>query len=206
MRRPKPNEAHEVALQYQQRGLPLITICPAHVVGPNDHSPYGYFLRMYVNRLLPPFAWAPATIHSPVHVTEVAEGIVLAAEKGKLGETYILAGESTSLRQLFGLWATKPGGLRIRFFVPFWLAALMFAPMEPMQRWLGLPAFISRETVSSNRGSMSFSSAKAQRELGWTHLPAREIWSSIIDEEHKLVSTRKKRHLVSRLKPVEMSE
>ena len=82
-------QAHEVALQYQQRGLPLIMICPAHVVGPNDHSPYGYFLRMYVNRLLPPFAWAPATIHSPVHVTEVAEGIVLAAEKGKLGETYI---------------------------------------------------------------------------------------------------------------------
>jgi hypothetical protein len=31
-------EAREVALEYQQRGLPLIVVCPAHVVGPNDHS------------------------------------------------------------------------------------------------------------------------------------------------------------------------
>jgi dihydroflavonol-4-reductase len=161
---------------------------------------------MDVNRLLPLFAWAPNTVHSPVHVTEVAEGIALAAEKSKLGETYILAGESTSLRQLFALWATKPGGFQIRFFVPFWLASLMFAPMEPVQRWLSLPAFTSRETVSSNHGSMSFSSAKAQRELGWTHLPARQMWSTILEEEHILLAARKKRDLVSRLKPVELSD
>ena len=46
-------EAHEVAMHYLQRGLPLTIICPAHAVGPNDHSVYGYFLRMYVNRLMP---------------------------------------------------------------------------------------------------------------------------------------------------------
>jgi dihydroflavonol-4-reductase len=183
-------EAHAIALQYQGLGLPLIIICPAHVVGPNDHSPYGYFLRMYLNRLMPPFAWAPNTVHSSVHVTDVAEGIALAAEKGQVGETYILAGESTSLRRLFEIWATQPGGFRVRFFLPFWLVALMFAPLEPIQRWLGLPAFISRETVWSNKGSRNFSSTKAQRELGWTHRPAREMWSSIIEEEHNLRSAR----------------
>ena len=101
---------------------------------------------------------------------------------------------------------SRPGGLRVRFFVPTWLAMVMFASMEPMQRRLGLPAFISRETVSSNMGSRHFSSGKAQRELGWTYRPAREMWSSIIDEEHRLLSARKKRDWVSRLKPVEMSE
>ena len=199
-------EAHEVALQYQQRGLPLITICPAHVVGPNDHSAYGYFQRMYVNRLMPPFAWAPNTVHSPVHVMDVAEGITLVAEKGQLGETYILAGEATTRRQELEMWAMQPGGFRVSFFLPFWLAALMFASMEPVQRWLGLPASISRETVLSDKSSLSFSSAKAQRELGWTHRPARQMWSSIIEEEHKLLSVRKKRDLVSRLKPGEASE
>jgi dihydroflavonol-4-reductase len=199
-------EAHEIALQYQQRDLPLITICPAHVVGPNDHSPYGYFQRMYVNRLMPPFAWAQKTVHSPVHVMEVAEGIALAVEKGQLGATYILAGESTTRRQELEMWARQAGGFRVRFFLPFWLAALMFAPMEPVQRWLGLPAFISREVVLNDKSSLSFSSAKAQRDLGWTHRPAREMWSSIIDEEHKLLSARKKRDLLSRLKPVEASE
>jgi dihydroflavonol-4-reductase len=195
-------EAHEVTLQYQQRGLPLITICPAHVVGPNDHSAYGYFQRMYVNRMMPPFAWAPNTVHSPVHVTDIAEGIALAAEKGQLGETYILAGESTTRRQELEMWAMQPGGFRVRIFLPFWLAESMFAAIEPVQRWLGLPAFISRETVLSDRSSLSFSSAKAQRELGWTHRPAGEMWSSILDEEHMLRSARKKRDVVSQLKPV----
>lgn len=199
-------EAHEVALQYQQRGLPLITVCPAHVVGPNDHSGYGYFQRMYVNRLLPPFAWAANTVHSPVHVTDAAEGIALAAEKGQLGETYILAGELTTRRQELEMWAMRPGGFRVRVFLPFWLAALLFAPMEPVQRWLGLPAAISRELVLSDKSSFRFSSAKAQRELGWTHRPAREMWSSIIDEEHNLLSARRNRDLVSRLKPVEPTE
>jgi dihydroflavonol-4-reductase len=199
-------EAHEIALQYQAYGLPLITVCPAHVVGPNDHSPYGYFQRMHVNGIMPPFIPSPDTVHSPLHVMDGAEGIALAVEKGQLGETYILAGESTSLRQIFEMWATQPGGLYVRFFVPTWLAIVMFASMESMQRWLGLPAFISRETVWSNKGSRNFSSAKAQRELGWTYRPARDMWSSIIDEEHKLLSARKKRDLVSRLKPVEASE
>jgi nucleoside-diphosphate-sugar epimerase len=199
-------EAHEVALRYQHHGLPLILLCPAHVVGPNDHSPYGYFQRLYVNRLMPPFAWGPNTVHSPAHVTDVAEGIALAAEKGRIGETYILAGECTNMRQIFQIWATQPGGFPVRFFVPFWLAMLMFAPMEPLQRWLGMPAFISRETVSGTRGSLSFSSSKAQGELGWTPRPARQMWADIFDEEHKLLAVRRKRDLVSRLKPVEANE
>lgn len=87
-------EGHEIALQYQERGLQLITICPAQVVGPNDHSPYGYFQRMYVNGVMPPFIPSPDTVHAPMHVMDTAEGIALAAEKGQLGETYILAGRA----------------------------------------------------------------------------------------------------------------
>ncbi|NJN81265.1 MAG: SDR family NAD(P)-dependent oxidoreductase [Caldilineaceae bacterium] len=68
-------EAHEIAQGFQERGLPLVTLCPAHVVGPNDHSVWGYFLRMYLNRLMPPFAWAPETVNSAVHVNDVAAGL-----------------------------------------------------------------------------------------------------------------------------------
>jgi dihydroflavonol-4-reductase len=196
-------EAHEVACQYQQRGLPIITICPAHVVGANDHSPYGYFLRLYVNHFMPPLAWGANTVHTPAHVKDIAEGIVLAAEKGRTGENYILAGEPTNMRQLFEMWETKPGGFRVRAFLPFWLMMLLLAPLEPVQHWLGIPAFLSRETVAAMRGSVAFSSTKAQKELGWTYRPAQELWSSIIDEEIQLLAQRKKRDLVSRLKPVE---
>lgn len=198
-------EAHKIAQGYQQRGLPLIIVCPNAVVGPNDHSTFGYFLRMYLNHLLPPFAWAPDVIISRVHVNDVGEGIALAAEKGRIGEVYILAGEPSSGREMIESWMMKPGGLKVRFYIPNWLAKVMFAPLEPLQRWIGLPAFISRETVSANF-SVNFSSAKAQRELGWTYVPAREMWLGIIDQELELLASRKKRDLVSRLNPVETSE
>jgi dihydroflavonol-4-reductase len=195
-------EAHEIALRYQQQGLPLVIVCPNGVVGPNDHSAYGYFLRLYLNGLLPPCAWGPDVIHSHVHVDDVAEGIALAVEKGRLGETYLLAGDPTRQRDLIQIWMTKPGRMKIRFYIPDWLAKLMFAPMEPLQRAVGLPAFISRETVSASV-YLNYSSAKAQRELGWVHRPARDMWLSIIDEELLLLATRRKRGLVTRLKPVE---
>ncbi len=195
-------EAHELALRYAALGLPLTLVCPGHVVGPNDHSPYGYFVRLYVNRLMPPLAWAPDTIHVPAHVDDISEGIALAAEKGRLGETYLLTGEPTPLRAIFAIWGEQPGGLRVRGFVPLWLAKLMFAPLEPVERWAGLPAFISREVVAGSASHYNFTSAKAQRELGWSYQRPRDLWSSIIAAENRLRETREKRNLVERLKPV----
>jgi nucleoside-diphosphate-sugar epimerase len=198
-------EAHKIAQGYQKRGLPLIIVCPNAVVGPNDHSTYGYFLRMYLNHLLTPFAWAPDVMTSRVYVNDVGEGVALAAEKGRVGETYILAGEPSSQREMIEIWMMRPGGFKVRFYIPNWLAKVLFAPLEPLQRLIGLPAAVSRETVSANF-SMNFSSAKAQRELGWTYLPAREMWLGIVDRELELLASRKKRDLASRLKPMETSE
>ena len=195
--------AHEIAQQYQQRGLPIIIVCPNGVVGPNDHSAFGYFLRFYLNGLMPPFAWAPDIISSLVHVNDVGEGIALAAEKGRMGETYILAGEPTTRRDFIQIWMTKPGGLKVRFYIPGWLAKLIFAPTEPLQRMAGLPAAVSRETVAASF-PINYTSEKAQRELGWTHLPAKAMWLDIIDKELELLANRQQRDLLSRLKPVEM--
>jgi hypothetical protein len=79
----------------------------------------------------------------------------------------------------------------------------MFAPLEPLQRMVGLPAAVSRESASAASISMAYSSLKAQRELGWTFRPAKEMWPEIIDGEIELLAGRKKRDLVSRLKPVD---
>jgi hypothetical protein len=69
---------------------------------------------------------------------------------------------------------------------------------------MGLTAFASSEVVSASKVSLSFSSAKAKRELGWTYRPPKELWQNIVDEELKLLAARKKRNLVSRLKPMEV--
>lgn len=195
-------EAHERALAIGQSGLPLVVVCPNIIVGPNDHSQWGYYLRLYINRLMPPLAFSPEMGMSPLHVDDVAEGIVLAGEKGRIGETYILAGDPICLRDIMNIWNTKPGALKMRAYLPIWLAKLLFAPMEPLQRMAGLPAFISREVVVGSTINYLYSSAKAQRELGWRYRPSEVLWDDTVAGEMALLARRTKRDLVSRLKPV----
>jgi hypothetical protein len=87
--------------------------------------------------------------------------------------------------------------------LPVGLAALCFAPLEPVQRMLGLSAFISRETVRAASTNLYYSSEKAKRELGWTHRSAEAMWFATIDGELELLSRRKGQNLIQRLKPLD---
>jgi len=197
-------EAHAIARQYQQRGLPLVIACPNGVIGANDHSVWGYYLRLYLHRLMPPFGWSPGCMFSLVEVNDLAQGIALAAEKGRMGETYIFAGEPKSTREHLAFWAMKPGAFKVLVWLPAGLMAASFLLLEPLQRMAGLPAFMSRETVRASSTNLYYSSEKAQSEIGWTHRFAQEMWFNTIEGELELMSKRKKRDLVSLLKPVEL--
>jgi dihydroflavonol-4-reductase len=199
-------DAHEMALKYLQGGLPLIIACPHAVIGANDHSSWGYFLRLYLNRFMPPIGWSPDAIHALVYRDDLAEGIALAAEKGRIGEVYILSGEVRSFREHVDYWTKRPGAFRPLIWLPTGLAALCFAPLEPLQRMLGLSAFISRETVLAAATNLNYSNEKAKRELGWTHRSAEAMWFSTIDDELELLSRRKGQGLVQRLKPLELTD
>ena len=195
-------EAHAIARSYQQRGLPLIIVCPSGVIGPNDHSPWGYYLRAYLNRVMPPMCWSANCIFSLVEVNDLAKGIALAAERGRPGETYFFTGEPKCFREHVGFWFEKPGAFRFRAWLPVGFMASLLRALEPLQRAAGLSAFMSRETVLAAATNLNYSSMKAQQELGWTHCTAQEMWFKTIDAELDLLRTRKKRDLVSRLNPV----
>jgi dihydroflavonol-4-reductase len=194
-------EAHALALEYQRRGLALIIACPNGVIGPDDHSVWGYFLRLYINRLMPPVAWAPDAVFSLVHVEDLAAGLALAAERGRPGDQYFLCGEPCSVRHHLGCWRQRPGAMAVRVWVPPALARWACWPVEPFQRMAGLPAFLSRETVTASAGSLHYSGAKARRELGWTHRTAERMWLDTIDGEMELLRRRTRRDLRSRLRP-----
>jgi dihydroflavonol-4-reductase len=195
--------AHEIALAHQQGGLPLIIVCPHAVIGANDHSSWGYFLRLYINRIMPPMAWSPEAIHALVFLKDLVEGIALAAEKGRIGETYVLSGEARSLREHLRSWTKRPGACRPAVWLSPKAAALLFAPLEPLQRMMGLPAFISRETVVASAMNLYYSSEKAKSALGWTHRSAEAMWLAAIDGELELLSRRKGQSLIQRLKPLD---
>jgi nucleoside-diphosphate-sugar epimerase len=199
-------DAHAVALRYQHDGLPLIIVCPNGVIGANDYSGWGYFLRMYIHHVMPPAGWSPKTIHALVYRDDAAQGIALAVEKGRIGEMYILSGEALPFREHIHYWAKRPGALRPSIWLSAGLAWLCFAPLEPLQRMLGLPAFISRETVMGSSTNWYYTSQKAERELGWTHRSAEAMWLETIDGELELLSKRKGQSLLQRLKPLDVIE
>ena len=68
---------------------------------------------------------------------------------------------------------------------------------------MGLPAFISCETVRAGSINLYYVSDKAEHELGWQHKNAEAMWLETIDGELELLVKRTKRDLVSRLKPLE---
>jgi hypothetical protein len=80
---------------------------------------------------------------------------------------------------------------------------MLFTPLEPLQRLLGLPAFMSRETVRAVSTNWNYSNAKAKSELGWQIRSSEAMWFTTIDEEVKLLSKRKNQNLFQRLKPLD---
>jgi dihydroflavonol-4-reductase len=195
-------EAHRVALEMQQRGLPLTIVCPNAVVGANDHSMFGYLLRLYLLGLLPPVGWNKNVMLSLVHLEDLVRGIALAAQHHKTGETYFLCGEAHSKEQMLGFWQAHLGGAKWRLWFPAALLEPIFWGLEPLQRALGLPATFSRELVRVGNISLFDVCDKAKQDFGYTHRSAKELWDSTITLEQKLLQARPKRNLVSLLKPM----
>lgn len=191
-------DAHDEALRERERGLPLSIVMPNAVVGANDHSVFGHLLRLYLMKRLPPVAWGADSVFAMVDVHALADGICRAAERAPMGEDYFLCGQPQTIRQMLGHWARHEGGIAPLLWLPGWLMKLQLGPLEPLQRWAGLPAFLSREAVSSGLCHLNYSSAKARRDLGWSPPDPTPMWDRIIEEERRLLAQR--RGFLDRLK------
>ena len=183
--------AHAIALRFQQGGAPVIIACPAQAIGPGDHSAFGHFARLYVRGLLPPVIWAPDGAFTFAHVDDVAEGIALAAEKGRVGEAYFVAGEPPlTLRELVKVWKKAVGGVPPFIWLPRPLAVAQGMMIGPLLRLFGVSAFISREVVEGSYVSFRYSSDKAKRELGWRPRSAEQAWVDTLRAEKNRVNSK----------------
>jgi dihydroflavonol-4-reductase len=184
------SQAHRIAEEIRDRGLPVIIVCPGAVIGANDHSAWGYLLRLYLQGRMPPVAWAPDAMQSIVGVHDAAAGIVLAAEQGQPGQTYLLSAETLSMRKHLAHWAIHPGGMPPKMWLAPALASALTWPLEPIERLMGLPAILSRETIRASAAHAWFTSDKARTELGWYPASAFNIWDSTIRQEMALAALR----------------
>ncbi len=183
-------QAHEAALRWRARGLPLVTAMPNAVVGANDHAIFGYLLRLQLLGGMAPMAFGGDAVLAPVDVDALADGLCRAGEQAPAGSDYLFCGERLPMRELFATWTRLSGRRGIALYLPRAVMRPQMALAEPLLRSIGLPAFLSREAVDTTRCHLDYSSARAHRELGWAHPAIDAMWLRIIEAERGLMATR----------------
>ena len=156
-----------------REGLPAIIVSPTTPIGPRDirPTPTGRILLDAARGRIPAFVDTGLNF---VHVDDVAAGHLLAFEKGHIGERYILGGENLTLRQLLETIAELAGRKAPRFRLPRApLMPLAFAA-ERVARLTGKEPLLTLDGLRMSRYRMFFTSAKAERELGYRSRPYRE--------------------------------
>jgi dihydroflavonol-4-reductase len=162
--------AHELAEAASRRGVPVVIAMPSQVYGPGDHSGIGDLLRQAAAGTLRAKALATAGV-CMVHVDDLADGILRVHDAGRVGESYVLAGECARLGELVDRAAAATGRRPPRVTIPTSLVRAI-APLAD-----GLTAIVGRETnlretVRTGDGVTFWATAdRARRELGWDPRP-----------------------------------
>jgi dihydroflavonol-4-reductase len=165
--------AEKAVLELARRdGLPVVVVNPAAPVGPRDikPTPTGKMIRDAAAGRVPAYIDTGLNI---VHVDDVAEGHVLALEKGRIGERYVLGGENMLLKDILALVADvvhrRPPSIRLPE-AAVWPAAFV---MEKLAKVTGIAPMMTRDHLKMARKKMFYSSAKATAELGYRPRPVR---------------------------------
>ncbi len=158
--------AHGVAVSRAAAGAPLVIVQPGSVYGPGDHSEIGAQIEQ-VRRGKYRVKMFPELGVTMSYIDDVAEGMILAGEKGRAGESYVLGGEVTRLSLLLDMVADLTGNRRPRVTVP----PPAIRALVPLGRMIGPLVGVGpnlRETVHASDGVTYWaSSGKAERELGY---------------------------------------
>jgi dihydroflavonol-4-reductase len=151
-------------------GLPAVIVSPSTPIGPRDikPTPTGRIVVEAASGRMPAYVDTGLNL---VHVDDVARGHLLALKQGKIGETYILGGQNASLQEMLAEIArlTGRGAPRLR---------LPRAPLYPLaylteaaSRLTGREPLLTIDALDMSKHKMFFSSAKAERKLGYTARP-----------------------------------
>jgi len=174
-------DAEKLVLDYAARGLPVVIVNPSAPVGPWDRkpTPTGQILVDFMLGRLPAFVDTGLNI---VHVRDVAAGHLLAAEKGRVGERYILGHENMTLarilEELARLTGKRAPTMRIPYGVAYaagWLSTTLSDLVTHR------PPAIALESVKMAKRHMFFSSAKALSELGLPQTPVEQAFTDALD-------------------------
>jgi dihydroflavonol-4-reductase len=171
--------AEQAALEAARDGLSLVIVNPSTPIGPGDvkPTPTGQVVLDAAAGRMPAYVDTGLNI---VHVDDVAAGHLLALRRGRTGERYILGGQDMTLEQILGEIARMVGRKPPRIRLPYGLVLPLAYLAEGMAKISGRSGRLTLEGLRMSRKRMFFSSAKAQRELGYTWRPPAEAFADAV--------------------------
>ncbi|HEY6951071.1 MAG TPA: SDR family oxidoreductase [Bacteroidota bacterium] len=169
--------AEREALNYAATGFPVVLVNPTRVYGPGkmtEGNSVSLMIDQYDRGQVPVLLNKGVNIGNYVYVDDLVRGHILAMERGKIGERYILGGENVSLEKLFRTVDEVSGKKHVQFNLPPALAFLYAKEEQLKAEWLGLYPQITPGWVDTFLQDWVYSCAKAERELGYTITPFKE--------------------------------
>lgn len=163
--------AERLALAMIGEGLPAVIVNPSTPLGPRDvrPTPTGRIVVEAAAGRMPAFVDTGLNI---VHVDDVAAGHLLALRHGRIGERYILGGDNLTLAEILATIARLTGRRPPRLRLPRAAIFPLAYAAEAVARVTGREPFVTVDGLRMARHRMFFSSAKAERELGYKARPA----------------------------------
>ena len=158
--------AHELALDRIRKGAPIVIVQPGGIYGPGDPSILGIMMKL-IEKGWMRFNLMPNAGFNWVFVEDVADGIILAHDKGRIGESYVLGGQIENLKTAIGKISRLAGRRPPRVTVPD-AALKMGIPFGPIvSRLTGLPSNM-REMLRNVGATFYATDAKARQELDYS--------------------------------------
>jgi dihydroflavonol-4-reductase len=169
----------EVRRLVREEGVPAVIVNPSTPVGPGDvrPTPTGRMIVEAACGRMPAFVDTGLNI---VHVADVAEGHLLAYDKGAVGERYILGGDDMTLAEILARIAAIVGRKPPTVKLPRRLLMPVAAAAEGWARLTGREPFVTMDGLRMAAKHMYFTSAKAERELGYRARPAGEALTDAV--------------------------
>ena len=162
--------AEQEAIVAAAKGVPVVIVNPTAPVGPGDWkpTPTGRIIVDFLKGKMPAYVDTGLNLAA---VEDVAEGHLLAAEKGRIGERYILGGRNMTLKQILDALASITGRPAPRVRLPHAVALAAGYADEWISRLVGREPHVPVEGVKMSRHRMFIESDKAERELGYKASP-----------------------------------
>jgi dihydroflavonol-4-reductase len=166
-------DAERVALEWAAKGLPVVVVNPSTPVGERDikPTPTGQMIVDFLNRRMPAYVDTGLNL---VDARDVAEGHLLAAQRGRPGERYILGNRNMTLKEILDTLAAITGLPAPRTRLPHWIPLAYSAVDTTLARVTGRPPRASLESVRMSTHRMFFDASRAVRELGLPQTPVEE--------------------------------